>query len=163
MSDAHEPPAADEALVERLRAAARTGDGVPDHVLEAARAAFTLRDLDAELAQLVSDSADATGVGGAARPEPVLMRGDEEPRTLTFEAGSVTVDLEITAVDGLRRVVGIAAGARPGELTVEYDDGNRVGGPLDELGRFALEVPPGRVRLRIPAAGTPVLTPWTTL
>src|SRR4051794_2008177 len=129
--DAHEPPDADEALLGRLRAAARVGDGVPDHVREAASAAFSLRDLDAALATLVSDSAERRA------HDLVLMRGADEPRTLAFEAGAMTVDLEVTGADGALRMVGLVAGAEPGELTVEYDDGSAVRTDLDRLGRFA--------------------------
>jgi hypothetical protein len=164
MTDAHEPRDADEALLGRLRAAAQAGDGVPDHVLEAARAAFALRDLDAQLAILVSDSADVPAATGG---DLVLMRGDGEPRALTFEAGEVTVDLEVTGEDGGLRMVGLVAGlvsdAAPGELTVEYDDGTALRADLDQLGRFATDVRPGRARLRLPGAHGPVVTPWTSL
>jgi hypothetical protein len=160
MTDAHEPTdSADEAMLGRLRAVAKVADGVPAHVVEAARAAFELRDLDAELATLVNDSADTRTAEGNL----VLMRGAEEPRTLTFAAGDVTVDLQITATDGDRRVVGLAAGAQPGELTMEYDDGSSVRADVDELGRFALDARAGRARLRLPGPGTPVVTPWTVL
>jgi len=157
MTDAHEPPNADEALLGRLRAAAQVGDGVPDHVIEAAHAAYSLRDLDAQLATLVSDSTEQLA------GDLVLTRGADEPRTLTFEAGAVSVDLEVTGGDGVLRMVGLVAGAEPGELTVEYDDGSAVRADLDRLGRFATDVRPGRARLRLPGAGGSVVTPWTSL
>ena len=49
----------DEDLLERLRAICEEVDPTPDLVIEMARAAFSLRRLDAELAELVLDSADA--------------------------------------------------------------------------------------------------------
>ncbi|MFL6140138.1 MAG: hypothetical protein ACJ74O_20380 [Frankiaceae bacterium] len=157
MTDAHEPPDADEALLGRLRAAALVGDGIPGHVIEAARAAFSLRDLDAQLATLVSDSAER-----AAGDSLVLMRGADEPRALTFEAGAVTVDVEVTSTDGALRMVGLVAGGEPGELTVEYDDGSSLRTDLDRFGRFVTDVRRGRARLRLSFGGSPVVTPWTT-
>src|SRR5262249_46475986 len=57
----------DEALLERLRAICAEVDPVPDLVFQAARAAFTLRRLDAELAELVLDSADEPAGAVAVR------------------------------------------------------------------------------------------------
>ena len=48
---------AEDAFEARLRRISGEAEPVPEHVLEAGRAAFALRDLDAELAELVADSA----------------------------------------------------------------------------------------------------------
>lgn len=160
MTDApEEGSAADDALVERLRSVAGSVDAVPEHVVEAARAAFSLRDLDARLAELVSDSLDLDDRVGAG---PVL-RGEGSPRSLTFETGDVSVDVEVSGYDGRRRVVGLAVGVSPGPLTVEYDDGSVVHADVDDLGRFAADVPAGRARLRLAAQDRPVITAWTTI
>ena len=51
----------DEALLSGLRAVATESDPVPDDVRAAAKAAFGLRSLDAELAELVANSLDEVG------------------------------------------------------------------------------------------------------
>ncbi|WP_309485563.1 metallophosphoesterase, partial [Streptomyces sp. WELS2] len=66
-------------------------DPVPAELLQSALDAFALHDLDARLAELTFDSlVDALPVRGAMDP----------PRMLTFRAGEVTVDVEVTG-DGL--------------------------------------------------------------
>jgi hypothetical protein len=154
------PDAVDEALLSQLRTVASVVDGVPAHVVEAAKATFILRDLDAELAALVSDSVE----DGA---DPVLTRTDgtlDATRTLTFEAGDRTIDVQVTATESSRRLVGLATGFGPGDVTLERVDGPDVSAPIDPVGRFALDAPPGAARLRIVAAdGTTVVTAWTTL
>ena len=71
----------DDALMDELRAVLAP-DPVPAAVLAAARATFTWRSVDEELAQLLSDSADLalTGVRGA---------GD---RRLSFEAPQLVIE-----------------------------------------------------------------------
>lgn len=162
MAERQEPERADEALLEQLRAAAATADRVPAHVLAAAVAAFELRDLDGELAELVSDSAADAG--------PVLVRGAAGgalaagPRALCFGSGAVTVDVEVVAEGTGRRLVGLASGIGPGEVTVEGPDGIVARAALDVLGRFAVEAPAGLCRLRLLGADDEViLTSWTAL
>ena len=55
-------------------------------MLAAARAAIGWRTIDAELAELIADS---------AVDEPALLvRGTAQPRTLTFEAPGLTIEIE---------------------------------------------------------------------
>src|SRR5262249_7326628 len=84
----------DEALLERLRAICAEVDPVPDLVFQAARAAFTLRRLDAELAELVLDSADAPAGAVAVR-----AAGPADIRMLSFTAGPLRVELQVTERD----------------------------------------------------------------
>ncbi len=83
-----EGPGADEELLEEeLRQAASLLDPVPPALLQSAVDAFALRDLEARVAELTFDSlVDAIPVRGAAAA----------PRMLTFSAGEVTLDVEVT-------------------------------------------------------------------
>ena len=144
-------------LEARLRGLASTADPVPDLVLESARAAFTLRTLDAELAELVHDSAiDA---------DLVLVRGpgDSDVRMLSFEHGSVAVDLQVSETPAGRELLGLVTGA-VGDVEVEQA-GRRTTVALDEAGRFVLEgLAAGPLRLHLRAEdGTSVETSWVTL
>jgi hypothetical protein len=146
----------DEELVERLRAAARTVDAVPPEVLAAARASFTWRTIDAELAELSFDSYDDELVG---------VRGSGPTRSLTFEFGDTVVELEVDdGVGGKRRVTGQVS-----PLPISSIELHQVGreAPLtltaDQYGRFRADgVQPGPFRLLCRfAAGAPmVLTDW---
>lgn len=149
----------DEDLLALLRDAALVADAVPVHVQEFARAAFSFRDLDAQLAQIVRDSSDPALAGGG-----VQMRGPGAPRSLTFEVDDVVVDVEVIETDAGRRIVGLAMGAGEGHLAVEYADGATIRTPIDHLGRFATDARPGQARLRLDdGLGRPVVTPWTAL
>ena len=61
------PPRDDEELLAQLRAAAGQADPVPPGVVEAARAALSMRALDAELLELTADSAAAGAAPAATR------------------------------------------------------------------------------------------------
>lgn len=147
----------DDELIARLRRLAGQVDPPPQLVLEAARAAFLMRRIDAELAELVLDSAVDAG--------PVLVRGPEEHgvRMLSFETDTVSIEVQVTEVDGLRSLLGLVSGAS-GPVEVETVQG-RSSVALDSLGRFSVpDVPAGTVRLHLTAAnGTPVTTSWVSV
>lgn len=153
----------DEALTEALIAAVRRHDPVPPSVLEAARAAFAWRTIDADLAELEYDSLfDA--------PTLVGVRGLPGPRLVTFEAADVCVEVEVHEVGGLRRLIGQIVPPQPGIVTVRYKDGN-AGVDADDLGRFQVpDVSAGPVSLQCrlaPDADGPgervVETEWVVL
>jgi hypothetical protein len=141
----------------RLRRLAQAADPVPELVLETARAAFTLRTLDAELAELVHDS--------AVDPDLVLVRGpgDADVRMLSFEHGSVAVDLQVSETAAGRELLGLVTGAA-GDVEVEQA-GGRTTVPLDDAGRFVVQgLATGPVRLHLHAEdGTAITTSWVTL
>jgi hypothetical protein len=145
----------DEALIGQLRDGFRA-DVVPSRVTEAAKAALTWRRVDAELAELLSDSAlDA---------EPALARGGAPlVRSVSFSAGSVIIDLEIQH-DGERRVLlGQLSPAAQRTIEVQRADGaGSTSSRSDELGRFRLGLDGGGpVRLRIADdSGTAIETAW---
>ena len=141
----------DEVLLARLRQAA-VDDPPPPLVLEAAKAAFVMRTLDAELATLIADSRETVGA----------VRGPADTRLLVFEAASLTVDLQVTPRGDRRHLVGQVTPAA-GPASVDTPGGVR---PLelDSYGRFVSdEVPAGPVRLHFGTDGRPVATAWTML
>jgi hypothetical protein len=142
----------------RLRGLAAEVDPVPDIVYDSARAAFALRDLDAELAVLVADSlVDDAGVLTRAVVADVRM--------LSFECGEVTVELDVDTDPQTHLVTlrGIAVGA-VGEVTVVRQD-SRSSVALEVDGRFdAAGIPLGPVRLELSTSdGRRVTTSWVTL
>jgi hypothetical protein len=147
----------DDELITRLRSVAEQVDPPPELVLEAARAAFLMRRIDAELAELVLDSAVDAG--------PVLVRSavDDGVRMLSFETGTISIEVQVTGVDGGRSLLGLVTGAS-GTVEVETTAG-RHAVPIDTLGRFAvMDVPQGAVRLHLVADdGTAVTTSWVSL
>lgn len=150
----------DAELLDELRAVLGRADPVPPEVVEAARAAFGWRRLDAELAELLHDSSldeeRLAGVRGGV--------GRSDPRLLTFEAGPLTVEVEVAAVGARRRLVGQLVPAQPAVVEVRHAGGT-VAARADELGRFAAGgIEPGPVSLRCrPAAGAAVETTWVNV
>ena len=147
----------DDILIARLRTLANQADAPPEMVLQAARAAFLMRRIDAELAELVLDSAVDVG--------PVAVRAGETDavRMLSFETDSVSIEVQVTDIDGLRSLLGLVSGAS-GLVEVETAAG-RSSVDLDGLGRFSVpNVPAGAVRLHLTAdTGAAVTTSWVSL
>ncbi|MEU8246572.1 hypothetical protein [Nonomuraea sp. NPDC048916] len=136
-------------LEEELREIALLLDPVPAELFDDAMQAFTLRTLDAELAELTFDSWDELTA--------TRVRGGDRPRLLTFEAEGVVVEVEISG----SRLVGRVLRGTPVEIGVQRRDGEtRV--RSDELGRFTAESPgTGPLRLRVTSEeGSTVITSW---
>ncbi|MEU6915061.1 hypothetical protein ACFY78_12955 [Streptomyces olindensis] len=135
-------------LEEELRQAAAVLDPVPAELQQIAVDAYALHDLDARVAELTFDSlVDALPVRGVT----------DVPRMLTFRAGEVTVDVEVTE-DGLMGQV-----LPPQPARVEVLGGPRPGAALtaDDLGRFTGDVPlSGPFALRLRTGGDVVVTEW---
>ncbi|WP_443061976.1 hypothetical protein [Streptomyces sp. NBC_00490] len=135
-------------LEEELRQAASILDPVPAHLREMAVAAYALHDLDARIAELTFDSVvDAIPVRGAV----------DAPRMLTFRAGEVTVDVEVTGQELLGQVL------PPQQALIEVLTGPQAVAPLvtDDMGRFTGDAPPvGPFALRLRAGGDVVVTEW---
>jgi hypothetical protein len=117
----------DDELGERLRAMFAAEDPVPPAAIEAARAAFGWRDIDAELAALVSDSLIVSAANVRGTP----------PRLLSFATDSVTIELEVTAEEGTARILGQLAPAQQADVVVEYIGGQRAA-EVDPMGRFTV-------------------------
>ncbi len=122
-------------------------------LLEGARAAFTFLTMEQELASLVYDSLLEDESVGAARATDIA-------RTVVFETGEVSVQIEITQSGMIGQVVP----AGEGTVTAEAPDGRRTHVVTDELGCFTLETPGrGPVRLHITTHGVKAVTEWTDL
>jgi hypothetical protein len=149
----------DEELLERLGVISRIVDPVPPEVAERSRIAFEFRDLESQLAALVSDSSeDLAAVRGHVRGELILE----------FSVGELSIDVEITRLGVQRSVIGQVRGVALGpgaSIAAEWSsDAASHRAPVDEQGRFFLsDLPAGRFRLRLERTGEPsVLTEWIT-
>jgi len=148
----------DDKLLDDMRNIFRRTDPVPSEVTEFAQAALGWRRLDADLAELLADSALET--------EAALARGGEG-RWLTFRADDLTIDVEIQGDGDVRTLLG-QLGPPPAAATVEVQstDGTVLATvESDELGRFRLSLDAdGHVRLRVLRKGAaPVETSWFTV
>ncbi|MFR9787693.1 hypothetical protein ACL07V_03275 [Streptomyces sp. MB22_4] len=140
--------AADALLEEELRQAAAVLDPVPEALCQIALDAYALHDLDAKIAELTFDSlVDALPVRGVT----------DVPRMLTFRAGPLTVDIEVTG-DGLMGQV-----LPPGPARIEVLGGPGAARPVavDTLGRFTSDTPPsGPFALRLRTGTEVIVTEW---
>lgn len=157
--DMQRPEDADTPLLDTLRAVVNRADPVPAGVEEAARATYTWRTIDAELAELSYDSLlDDEHLAG--------VRGDDGPRSLTFVGPAFMVELEVAREGGLRRLLGQLVPPHPAQIEVRHSGGVLVLG-ADDVGRFAAAgVAPGPVSLRCRVEGMdgpPLDTVWVTV
>jgi hypothetical protein len=141
----------DDQLAERLRLALDAVDPVPPAVLQAARGAYSWRTVDAELAELVADSALAPAAG---------VRTAGTARRVTFRARDVEVEVLITE-EGAARLEGQVVPPRPGRVELETGKGARTA-VADHVGRFTFgEVQRGALRLRVTTdEGVVISTDW---
>jgi hypothetical protein len=145
----------DEVLLERLRAICEEVDPMPKLVIESARAAFSLRRLDAELAELVLDSAEEPAGAVAVR-----AAGLADIRMLTFEAGPLTVELQVTERDGGRHLVAQVTGVELAAAVLETSAARRAL-ETDDGVLIAEHVPAGWVRFRLTTvAAAAYVTSW---
>lgn len=147
----------DDQLLASLGEAVRSAKDVPARFVEIGKAAFTWREIDAELAALTHDSADSAigRVAARTRADPADLR------TLTFVASRLTVELEVVP-DAL---LGQLVPPQPGEIELLRRDGATSMAAVDDVGWFAIRpLPSGLFRLRVrPAQGEPVMTEWILL
>ncbi len=146
----------DDELERDLKSAAQLLDPIPPRLLRDAMDIFGWRTIDAELAELVFDSADAHAAE--------LVRGSGQPRLLTFQASDLSIELELTGGGPERRIAGRLVPARPADVEIRYGVLQRTV-TTDELGRFSVTLPgSGPVSLRCRAAGGTaswqVVTDW---
>lgn len=142
----------DDELMQRLRRIAGEVDAPTELVDETARAAYSTRRLDEELADLLHDSDLAT---------PQLVRGAGGARSLSFETVAVSLELQIEQADGLITVSGVVSGAS-GEVTVESTSGPTHTAAIDANGLFRIaNLPAGALRVHVTATdGSGVTTRW---
>ena len=145
----------DDELMSRLRRIADEVDAPPDLVAESARAAFSMRRLDEEIAELLHDSEGSQGQ---------LVRGETAgPRALSFRAEAVSIDLQIEEIDGRITLSGVVTGAS-GDAAIESTTEAAHTVPIDEGGWFRIgDLPAGPLRVRFTAVdGRRVATGWFT-
>jgi hypothetical protein len=152
----------DERLMSELRAFFAELDPVPPLVIEAAKASLGWRRLDADLAELLSDS--------ALEEAPfALARGSGSPvRAVTFSSDALTIDIEVHVDDQGHTLLGQLSPPAPVDLEVHTTAEEPLSVRADQLGRFRVRLAAaGPIRLRIPSgegrAGPPVETSWITL
>ena len=147
----------DEELMAELAAAVEEEAAVSDRRRAAAKAAFTWRTVDAELAELLHDS--ALDVGAAVRS------GSDGPRMLSFRRAAVTLEVEIDGESVLGEVIDEHEDdASPATVTLQRPDADDRTVEADASGFFRFEeVGPGSVRFVVARAGWSLTTPWATI
>lgn len=143
---------ANDELLAELRTLPVALDPVPPAAVAAARSAIAWRTMDAELAELTADSSVETQLAG--------VRGVASPAMLTFEAPGLAVEIEVTEVGSVRRLLGQLVPAGPGAVEVRHG-GGRVTVTADEVGRFAApDLVSGPVSIRCQLGTRVVETDW---
>ena len=147
----------DDEILSELRRLAAEVDPVPWEVTSYAKAALGWRRLEADLAELRSDS--------ALRLTPAFARSGEAPaRSVTFRADGLDIDLSIQDDDGRLVLMGQLTPPGPARIEVQRDDSSVAAtADADSLGRFRIELAEGgRVRLLVlrDAPIRPVETSW---
>lgn len=144
-----------EDLLVALRRAGAARDPVPDLVHECARAALSMRDLDAQLLELTADSAE--------RSDALAVRqsGRAQPRLLSFETRDLSVEVYVDETD--RRLVAHVLGTELAAARLETP-AQRRNLDVHEPMLVADEVPPGPVRLHLTTReGATYTTSWAIL
>jgi hypothetical protein len=133
-----------EAVVAELRAFFAEVDPVPGLVTETAKASLGWRRLDAELAELLSDSA-------LEEESLALARGGRSSvRSLTFSATDLTIDIEIHQGDEAPTLLGQLSPPGAAAIEIQMIDELLVSTETDPLGRFRVSLPSrGPIRLRV--------------
>lgn len=150
----------DDELMAELAAAVAEEAAVSDRRRAAARAAFTWRTIDAELAELLHDS--ALDAGAAVRSGSGAAEG---PRMLSFRRAAVTLEVEVDGTTVLGEVIDEHDGdAAPATVTLQRPDADDRVAEADASGFFRFEdVGSGSVRFVVARAGWSLTTPWATI
>jgi hypothetical protein len=132
----------DLAFLAELGAAIDSTDPMPADLVDRSMAAFAMRDLDAELAELVADSwsedGALVGVRAAAMVEP--------ERLLTFQAASISVDVEVSDERVIGRITPPLGAAFVDAASIL---GQKTRATVDDRGRFVVDVPAGGPMYRL--------------
>ena len=155
MNEIPDTEQANQELFARLARIADEIDPVPRLAYEFGHAAFELRRLDSELAELICDSAaDTESLAG--------VRGELSVRLLSFEAADLDIDLQVVPQAGRRSVLGQVVGTVT-DVRMETAEGI-VPAAVDPHGRFQVDdIVAGRMRLHVVADGAVYITSWVTV
>jgi len=152
-------PVDDDELMALLGEALADETAVSERRRTAARAAFTWRAVDAELAQLLHDSALEAGAA--------VRSGADGPRTLSFGHRGLTLEVEVDGEELLGQVIGAgdaASAAGPATVMLERPEADALTTEADAGGFFRLApVAAGPVRFVVEQGGSSLTTPWVTL
>jgi hypothetical protein len=124
----HSTSRSDEDLIAALRAGLDEADAVPGDVTAFAKAAFTWRDIDAELASLDFDSAESDQEAG--------VRSSATARMISFQAGQWMIDIEYDEVAG--RLLGVISPEASFRIDL-HTSGAFFTTESDQSGRFQAE------------------------
>lgn len=145
----------DDQLLEVLRDALAGANEIPPSFVDAGKAAYAWRTIDADLAALTFDSAWDS-------PEPSLTRATESAtlRRLTFATDALSVELELTPDELLGQLSPPDSGTV--RVTTGTDDLGTV--PIDELGFFVITPVPHQPFQLVchTDSGTTVRTGWVS-
>jgi hypothetical protein len=151
----------DELLLDELRAFFADVDPVPALVIETAKASLGWRRLDADLAELLSDSALVE------QPFALARSGEAPARAVTFSSDGLTIDIEVHVDDQGRTLLGQLSPPTPATVEIHPMAQAPLSVQADHLGRFRVRLPVGdTIRLRIVRArgrDGPVETSWITV
>lgn len=152
-------PRDEDALLAELGGLIARVDPIPAEVTLAARSALAWRRMDAELAELLHDSAlEAEPLAGVRSTAGVW-------RTLTFETpDGFSIELEVTVERSKRSLMGQIVPPGPARVLVRFP-GADIPSRADELGRFQVtDLRPGPISLRCEMAdGRAIETGWVTI
>jgi hypothetical protein len=153
----------DERLLAALADAVRAARAVPSDFVEAGKAAYSWRTIDAELATLTYDSAAELTTPGRGLVQPGTRAEPAVLRALTFASPRLEIELQIGADSLLGQVVPPTAGRV--EVQLASDTVAVAAVAIDQVGWFEVRpAPTGPFRLRVSTADEPdVLTGWVTL
>jgi hypothetical protein len=151
----------DELLLDELRAFFADVDPIPSLVIETAKASLGWRRLDADLAELLSDSALVE------QPFALARSGEAPARAVTFSTEGLTIDIEVHVDDHGRTLLGQLSPPAPATVEIHPVAQSPLSARADHLGRFRARLPAGdTIRLRILRADGrdgPVETSWITV
>jgi hypothetical protein len=148
--------ARDDELIEELRGLFRRTDPIPPEATEFSRAALGWRRLDADLAELLADSALASGAA-------LTRAGEPAERSLTFGGSELTIEVTVASEGSVHTLLGQLAPAEQAGVEVQAEDGSLAASTeSDALGRFrATFEGGGRFRVRVRRAeAVEVETSW---
>ena len=151
---------ADDELEHELRQLAARLDPVPPELVQAAVGAFSWRNVDAELAELVFDSLLNTD-------QAALVRSSPGRRLVSFQTPELTIDVEVTTTASGRDVMGQITPPQRASVEIRHRAGV-ISTDADEQGSFrsaSLQTGPMSLRLR-PAADDsrpPIVTDWLSI
>jgi len=146
----------DDELLVRLAGAQQAAESVPRDFIEAGKAAYAWRNIDAELAELVCGSApEEAGLTGHLWAEEAHLRA------LTFTSTALTIEIEVTGDALLGQLIPLQAG----EVEVTTQTGRAQRERIDDCGCFTIRpIPDGPFRIRCRTAdGAFISTNWLNL